>query len=49
MIATFIYYRKHSNYSINYPENMLMSLGNSTNLDFIHCSSNYIKQIYGLI
>lgn len=40
---------KHSNYSINFPANMLMSLGNSTNLDFFYCNINDIKHICNFI
>lgn len=38
-----------TNYSLNSPANMIMSLGNLANLDLFHCSNNDIKQIYGLI
>jgi len=38
-----------TNYSLNSPANMIMSLGNFVNLDLFHCNNNYIKQIYGLI
>jgi len=41
--------KKHSNYSINSPANLLMSLGNSANLDFFYSSINDIRQMCNFI